>query len=269
MPAASGIAAERELMEPLRRWADLVINTTQFAANQLQQAMREQFAPAAGPDLTVTVSSFGFSRGCRPSPISSSTCVFLNNPHWDGAAPDDRQAPDCRIHPPDPAFDDAFARIRDLLLAVLPAFRRREKPMFTSLWLHRRAPSQCLHGRTDRRGLAQPRIFTHNAAPQPAIACGRPRRRGRQPMTVCMFTRTTGVNTMVGNSIRSAIPHDRYDPCHHGKLAEEFVHAMEHVVGRQEAIATVCIGPNDDVEKRAAKSPRRSSMVDAATAPSS
>jgi len=36
----------------------------------------------------------------------------------------------------------------------------------------------------------------------------------------------------------------------HGKLAEEFVHAMEHVVGRQEAVATVCIGPNDDVEKR-------------------
>ena len=36
----------------------------------------------------------------------------------------------------------------------------------------------------------------------------------------------------------------------HGRLAEEFVHAMEHVVGRQEAIATVCIGPNDDMEKR-------------------
>jgi PTS system mannose-specific IIA component len=36
----------------------------------------------------------------------------------------------------------------------------------------------------------------------------------------------------------------------HGRLAEEFVHAMEHVVGRQEAIATVCIGPNDDMERR-------------------
>ena len=36
----------------------------------------------------------------------------------------------------------------------------------------------------------------------------------------------------------------------HGKLAEEFVHAMEHVVGRQEAMATVCIGPSDDMEKR-------------------
>jgi len=36
----------------------------------------------------------------------------------------------------------------------------------------------------------------------------------------------------------------------HGHLAEEFVRAMEHVVGRQEAVATVCIGPNDDVERR-------------------
>ena len=36
----------------------------------------------------------------------------------------------------------------------------------------------------------------------------------------------------------------------HGKLAEEFKHAMEHVVGRQEAVATVCIGPNDDMEAR-------------------
>ena len=36
----------------------------------------------------------------------------------------------------------------------------------------------------------------------------------------------------------------------HGHLAEEFVHAMEHVVGPQDAVATVCIGPNDDMEKR-------------------
>ncbi len=36
----------------------------------------------------------------------------------------------------------------------------------------------------------------------------------------------------------------------HGRLAEEFVHAMEHVVGPQDAVATVCIGPNDDMEER-------------------
>jgi PTS system mannose-specific IIA component len=36
----------------------------------------------------------------------------------------------------------------------------------------------------------------------------------------------------------------------HGNLAEEFVNAMQHVVGRQEAVVTVCIGPNDDMERR-------------------
>ncbi len=36
----------------------------------------------------------------------------------------------------------------------------------------------------------------------------------------------------------------------HGHLAEEFVQAMEHVVGKQEAVITVCIGPNDDMERR-------------------
>ncbi|BBC73756.1 PTS fructose transporter subunit IIA [Altererythrobacter sp. B11] len=36
----------------------------------------------------------------------------------------------------------------------------------------------------------------------------------------------------------------------HGRLAEEFVHAMEHVVGGQTDVATVCIGPHDDMEAR-------------------
>ena len=36
----------------------------------------------------------------------------------------------------------------------------------------------------------------------------------------------------------------------HGRLAQEFLVAMEHVVGPQKAVATVCIGPNDDMEAR-------------------
>lgn len=38
----------------------------------------------------------------------------------------------------------------------------------------------------------------------------------------------------------------------HGKLASEFVTAMEHVVGPQQAIAAICIGPEDDMEARRA-----------------
>jgi mannose PTS system EIIA component len=36
----------------------------------------------------------------------------------------------------------------------------------------------------------------------------------------------------------------------HGKLAEEFLVALEHVVGPQRQVATVCIGPHDDMESR-------------------
>ncbi len=38
----------------------------------------------------------------------------------------------------------------------------------------------------------------------------------------------------------------------HGKLADEFVAAMTHVVGKQEAIAAISIGPEDNMEKRRA-----------------
>lgn len=36
----------------------------------------------------------------------------------------------------------------------------------------------------------------------------------------------------------------------HGKLADEFRHALEHVVGPQKNIETVCIGPEDDMDQR-------------------
>ena len=39
----------------------------------------------------------------------------------------------------------------------------------------------------------------------------------------------------------------------HGRLAEQFVAATEHVVGPQGNLATVCIGPNDDMEQRRAE----------------
>ena len=36
----------------------------------------------------------------------------------------------------------------------------------------------------------------------------------------------------------------------HGRLAEEFVAATEHVVGPQSGIRAICIGPDDDMEQR-------------------
>lgn len=44
----------------------------------------------------------------------------------------------------------------------------------------------------------------------------------------------------------------------HGRLAEEFLSAAEHVVGPQERVKAVSIGPDDDMEKR------RQDILDAA-----
>jgi len=44
----------------------------------------------------------------------------------------------------------------------------------------------------------------------------------------------------------------------HGRLAEEFLSAAEHVVGPQEKVKAVSIGPDDDMEKR------RQDILDAA-----
>ena len=46
----------------------------------------------------------------------------------------------------------------------------------------------------------------------------------------------------------------------HGGLAAEFLSAMEHVVGPQRGVAAICIGPDDDMERR------RRDIVDAAAA---
>lgn len=39
----------------------------------------------------------------------------------------------------------------------------------------------------------------------------------------------------------------------HGRLSLEFIVAMEHVVGKQQNIAAICIGPHDDMEQRRAE----------------
>ncbi|MGE3692636.1 MAG: RNase adapter RapZ [Novosphingobium sp.] len=127
--AATGIRAERELLEPLRRWADMVIDTSAFSANELQQAIRERFAESSTQPMTVTVTSFGFSRGMPPLADLVFDMRFLDNPHWredlrpltgrDSAVADYIRA--------DPAFGEALDRISGLILMLLPRYEAQGK----------------------------------------------------------------------------------------------------------------------------------------------
>ncbi|MDR1693686.1 MAG: PTS sugar transporter subunit IIA [Lactobacillaceae bacterium] len=48
----------------------------------------------------------------------------------------------------------------------------------------------------------------------------------------------------------------------HGNLAKEFISAMQHVVGPQEQIEAICIGPEDDMEARREEILKKAHKVD-------
>ncbi|MEZ5748478.1 MAG: RNase adapter RapZ [Caenibius sp.] len=128
-PVNAGIAAEREWLAPLRRWADSVINTTDYSSNELQQEIRERFAEALSQEMTVTVTSFGFARGTPPLADLMFDMRFLHNPHWQEELREltgKDQVVGAFIRQ-DPAFETAFAQIRDLLLTLLPRYREQGK----------------------------------------------------------------------------------------------------------------------------------------------
>jgi len=130
-PVMEGIAAERELLEPLRRWAEIMIDTSAMTSNDLQGHIRQLFAPDAGEAaMTLTLSSFGFARGMPPLADLVFDMRFLDNPHWvPGLRELTGQDASVGEHiARDPAFADVFTRIRDLLLVLLPRYAAQGKP---------------------------------------------------------------------------------------------------------------------------------------------
>ncbi len=128
-PAIDGIAQERMMMEPLRRWADTVIDTSKLSASDLQADVRERFRSASGAPMNVQISSFGFSRGVPHNADLIFDMRFLRNPHWDAdlrplTGLDEAVADYVAA---DPTYDEAVNKIRDLLLYLLPLYDAQGK----------------------------------------------------------------------------------------------------------------------------------------------
>ncbi|MBG6119292.1 MULTISPECIES: RNase adapter RapZ [unclassified Sphingobium] len=132
-PAADGIARERELTEPLRRWASQVIDTTSFSSNALQQAIRDRFSRERLSDPVLTILSFGFSRGMPRNADLMFDMRFLRNPHWDDALRDKtgQDADVAAYIMADPAYEEAVGMIEELLKIVLPRYAEAGKAYIT------------------------------------------------------------------------------------------------------------------------------------------
>ncbi|MEP2737122.1 MAG: RNase adapter RapZ [Erythrobacter sp.] len=128
-PLQDGIRAERELLEPMRRWADMVVDTSSFATNELQQHVRELFGTSAQQPMTVTVSSFGFARGMPPLADLVFDMRFLDNPHWiDGLRELTGLDEPVAAHiKKDAGFAPVFDRIAGLISDLLPRYAAQGK----------------------------------------------------------------------------------------------------------------------------------------------
>ena len=132
-PAADGIARERELIAPLRRWADHVIDTTASTSNDLRLELRNRFEVDHGGDPILSVMSFGFSRGLPRNADLVFDMRFLRNPHWDNdLRPKTGLDADVSAYvEADPAYSDAVERISGLLLTLLPRYKAEGKAYIT------------------------------------------------------------------------------------------------------------------------------------------
>jgi RNase adapter protein RapZ len=81
---ADAIEHEREVLEPVRAAADVVIDTSELNVHQLRGRIVELFGsdvPAAG--MQTTVVSFGYKHGLPLDADMVVDCRFLPNPYWD------------------------------------------------------------------------------------------------------------------------------------------------------------------------------------------
>lgn len=132
-PVADGIAREREVLAPLRLAADLVLDTSDSSPHDLRRLVRERLVSDAPGPLTLTITSFGYSRGLPRDADLVFDMRFLKNPHWDPELrPLDGLDPAVLAYVrADPLFAPAFERLMALLSELLPGYRREGRAYLT------------------------------------------------------------------------------------------------------------------------------------------
>jgi RNase adapter protein RapZ len=124
------IALERELLEPIREIADVVIDTSDLNVHELRDRIIELFAKKdASETMQISVVSFGFKHGIPLDVDNVFDCRFLPNPHWvDALRPKtglETPVRDYVLNQPD--SKEFLAKLDDLLALLLPAYVKEGK----------------------------------------------------------------------------------------------------------------------------------------------
>ena len=130
---AEGIAAERHRMAPIRRLADVIIDTSKFTVHELRQFIIDKFQRPGSRPLLVSVVSFGFRYGIPSDADLVFDVRFLPNPHFvpklrPFSGKDPKVARYIRSFPQTGEF---LRRIESLLAYLIPLYIREGKSYLT------------------------------------------------------------------------------------------------------------------------------------------
>ncbi len=130
--AATGVARERDLLSALREQADMLIDTTALSPHALKAEIQSLLARGAGAGLAISVQSFSYKRGAPREADMVMDVRFLRNPHWEQALrPRDGRDPEVADYvAQDPLCAPFFERLAELVLMLLPAYKREGKAYF-------------------------------------------------------------------------------------------------------------------------------------------
>ncbi|HUQ63143.1 MAG TPA: RNase adapter RapZ [Acidimicrobiales bacterium] len=126
---SDGIERERELLDPVKAEADVVVDTSDLNVHQLRDRLLELFAREAENALQTSVVSFGYKHGLPLDVDLVFDCRFLPNPHWvDELRPLTGLDQSVRDYvAAQPETGEFLARLDDLLGMLLPAFLKEGK----------------------------------------------------------------------------------------------------------------------------------------------
>ncbi len=129
----AAIGAERKLLAPIRKLADMVVDTSRFNVHELRQFITGKFLKTEGQRLLVSCVSFGFRNGLPQDADLVFDVRFLPNPHF---VPKYRPLPGnnpkvARYIQSFPQTRQFIRKISDLLVYLLPHYIREGKSYLT------------------------------------------------------------------------------------------------------------------------------------------
>lgn len=130
---SQGIAAERQMLLPIKGMSDLVVDTSDMSVHDLRRELEHQLSDTASKIQQITIESFGFKHGAPRDADMLFDVRFLPNPYWvpelrAGRGTNKAVADYVLSQPESQGFLD---NVTNLIELVLPGYRREGKSFMT------------------------------------------------------------------------------------------------------------------------------------------